>query len=188
MAVCGANVAQSSKSSRTSCQIYPNTHATMFFGSHSAFGVYSKRALAITATILCVMLDFRYQIALYFCCNLVALLILWLFCAHTDPPPHQEDCDAQRKSGSSPVHAQDEATICNTPQTRPLVQDPIPSGDQTPTVSQARIQPKVSLLDLRLTDTRCMNLTNKLLTCSSMQRIVIALCKILSGLHRPSHL
>ena len=142
--------------------------ATMFCGAHSAFGLYSERALAIMAIKLCnvlaLLLNFRYQLALYFCCNLVALLILWLFCAHMDP---LEESDAQRKPENSSAHVQDDATSCNTPQARPSAQDPISSGDQTPTVS--RVQPKVSFLDLRLTDTRCMNLTNNLLTCSPMR-------------------
>ena len=160
----------------------------------SAFGVHSKRAPTIMATSLCdvlaLLLDFRYQLALYFCYNLVALLILWLFYAHMDPLPPQEESNTQRKPGNGPAHAQNEATSCNTPQARRSVQDSVSSGDQTPTVSQVRlrnIQPKVSFLDLRLTDTRCINLTDKLLACSSMQRIAIALCKIPSGLHQPSH-
>ncbi|KAF8350495.1 hypothetical protein F5887DRAFT_303300 [Amanita rubescens] len=118
--------------------------------SHSAFGVYSKRAMAIMATRLFeLLLDFRFHLALYFGCNLVAIFVLWLLCAQAvDPLPQQNLSDAT-------VEAEIIERKSEKDNPAPPVQDVTSSGDLTPTVSKPKlrsIQPKVSFLDLRLTD------------------------------------
>ncbi|KAF8727281.1 hypothetical protein AX14_007411 [Amanita brunnescens Koide BX004] len=107
--------------------------------------------------VLVLLLEFRYQIALYLCCNLVALLIFRLFCVHMDPLPHQEESDTAVEAEIAQRNPENSSAppSCHSPQERLSFQDTI-SGDQTPTLSQARLrsfQPKVSFLDLRLTDT-----------------------------------
>lgn len=128
-----------------------NKLGSMFFSRSTAFSVYSKRALAIMATRLFeLLLDFRYQLVLWFGCNLLAILVLWLLCAQVDSLPQQNVSDAT-------VEAKTVEQKLENDDPSPSAQDVTSSGDLTPTVSQPKlrsIQPKVSFLDLRLTNLR----------------------------------
>lgn len=128
-----------------------NKLGSMFFSRSTAFSVYSKRVLAIMATRLFeLLLDTRYQLALWFGCNLLAILVLWLLCAQVDSLPQQNVSDAT-------VEAKTVEQKLENDDPSPSAQDVTSSGDLTPTVSQPKlrsIQPKVSFLDLRLTNLR----------------------------------
>ncbi len=116
----------------------------------TAFDVYSKRALAMMTTRLFeLLLDFRFHLALYFGCNLLAILALWLLC--TQAQQNVSDATAEAET----VEQKSENDLRDNP--APSAQDATSSGDLTPTVPQPKlrsIQPKVSFLDLRLTDLR----------------------------------